>query len=114
MADEKDDLELVRGSGNAFADFGAPDASLRQFRAVLAAEIVKTLDIERLTVRDAEARTGIAAADFSRIRQVKLERFTIDRLMRILDRLNRDVKVKVSIARRSGGKTSSLPISLGV
>jgi hypothetical protein len=42
MADEKDDLELVRGSGNVFADFGAPDASLRQFRAVLAAEIVKT------------------------------------------------------------------------
>ena len=114
MADEKDDLELVRGSGNVFADFGVPDASLRQFRAVLAAEIVKTLDTERLTVRDAEARTGIAAADFSRIRQVKLDRFTIDRLMRILDRLNRDVQVKVSIARRSGGKAYSLPIALGV
>ena len=39
MADEKDDLELVRGSGNVFADFGVPDASLRQFRAVLAAEM---------------------------------------------------------------------------
>jgi predicted XRE-type DNA-binding protein len=113
MVDEKDDLELVRGSGNVFADFGAPDASLRQFRAVLAAEIIKTLDAEQLTVRDAEARTGIAAADFSRIRQVKLDRFTIDRLMRILDRLNRDVQVKVSIARRSGGKAYPLPIALG-
>ena len=100
MADETDDIELVRGSGNVFADFGAPDASLRQFRAVLAAEIVKTLDAERLTVRDAEARTGIAAADFSRIRQARLDRFTIDRLMRILDRLNRDVRVKVSVAPR--------------
>lgn len=101
MADKKDDFELVRGSGNAFADFGAPDASLRQFRAVLAAEIVKTLDAERLTVRDAEARTGIAAADFSRIRQVRLDRFTIDRLMRILDRLNRDVQVNILVARRA-------------
>ena len=101
MTDQADDLELVRGSGNVFADFGAPDASLRQFRAVLAAEIVKTLDKERLTVRDAEARTGIAAADFSRIRQVKLDRFTIDRLMRILDRLNRDVRVKISVAPRA-------------
>lgn len=101
MADYEDDFELVRGSGNVFADFDAPDASLRQFRAILAAEIVKTLDADGLTVRDAEARTGIAAADFSRIRQVKLDRFTIDRLMRILDRLNRDVRVKISVAPRA-------------
>ena len=101
MADQEDDFELVRGSGNVFADFDVPDASIRQFRAILAAEIVKTLDAERLTVRDAEARTGIAAADFSRIRQVKLDRFTIDRLMRILDRLNCDVRVKISVAPRS-------------
>ena len=101
MADQNDDFELVRGSGNVFADFEVPDASLRQLRAILAAEIIKTLDSEGLTVRDAEARTGIAAADFSRIRQVKLDRFTIDRLMRILDRLNRDVRVKISVAPRS-------------
>src|SRR3546814_10940166 len=69
--------------------------------AILAAEIVKALDTERLTVREAEARTGIAAADFSRIRQVKLDRFTIDRLMRILDRLNQDVRVKISVAPRA-------------
>ena len=109
MADEKDDLELVRGSGNVFADFGVPDASLRQFRAVLAAEIVKTLDTERLTVRDAEARTGIAAADFSRIRQVKLDRFTVDRLMRILDRLNRDVRFKISVGPRAASARRSTP-----
>ena len=103
------DLELERGSGNVFADFGVEDASVRQFRALLGARIIKTLDAERLTVREAEARTGIAAADFSRIRQVKLDRFTIDRLMRILDRLDCDVRVKVSIAQRKqpvGGATA--------
>ena len=100
MTEQKDDIELVRGSGNVFADFDVADASLRQLRAILAAEMVKTLDKEKLTVRDAQARTGIAAADFSRIRQVKLDRFTVDRLMRILDRLDRDVRVKVSVAAR--------------
>lgn len=113
MANENDDFELVRGSGNVFADFDVPDASLRQFRAILAAEIIKTLDSEGLTVRDAEARTGIAAADFSRIRQVKLDRFTIDRLMRILDRLNRDVRVKISVERRRAAK-GALASSLAV
>jgi predicted XRE-type DNA-binding protein len=112
MADQDDDFELVRGSGNVFADFDAPDASIRQFRAILAAEIVKTLDAEGLTVRDAEARTGIAAADFSRIRQVKLDRFTIDRLMRILDRLNCDVRVKISVAPRSNLAKQLLASSL--
>jgi len=113
MAEQKDDIELVRGSGNVFADFDAPDANLRQLRAILAAEIVKALDKESLTVRDAEARTGIAAADFSRIRQVKLDRFTIDRLMRILDRLNRDVQIKISVAPRgrSAGRRLSSPLA---
>jgi predicted XRE-type DNA-binding protein len=101
MTDTNEDLELVRGSGNAFADFGLPDPELEQMRCILAAEIIKTLDAEKLSVREAEKRTGVAAADFSRIRQAKLERFTIDRLMRILDRLNRDVRFSVSITPRA-------------
>lgn len=101
MAGHDDDFELVRGCGNVFADFDAPDANLRQLRAIFAAEIVKALDSEGLTVRDAEARTGIAAADFSRIGQAKLDRFTIDRLMRILDRLNREVRVTISVVPRT-------------
>ncbi|WP_230281035.1 helix-turn-helix domain-containing protein [Croceicoccus sp. Ery15] len=112
MTDKTDDIELVRGSGNVFADFDAPDAGLRQLRATLAAEVIKTLDKERLTVRDAEARTGIAAADFSRIRQAKLDRFTVDRLMRILDRLNRDVRVRISVAPRAASGKRSGPSHL--
>ena len=100
MSADDDNIELVRGSGNVFADFGVEDADLRQVRATLAAEIIKTLDVEQLSVREAEKRTGFSAADFSRIRQVKLERFTVDRLMRILDRLDRTVRVSVSVAQR--------------
>ncbi|WP_366093375.1 XRE family transcriptional regulator [Ferrovibrio sp.] len=38
----------------------------------------------------------VAAADFSRIRGAKLDRFTVDRLMTILHRLGREVEVCVS------------------
>lgn len=96
-----DDFELVRGSGNLFADLGMPNAEMEQLRAILAASIIKTLDAEKLTVRAAEAKTGIAAADFSRIRNVKLGRFTIDRLMTILDRLGCEVQVDVSVVKRA-------------
>jgi predicted XRE-type DNA-binding protein len=74
-----------------------PDAD--QFKAILASEIIKALDRERLTVRQANARTGIAAADFSRIRNADLGRFTVDRLMAILNRLGSRIEVKVRVRR---------------
>ncbi len=94
-------LELVRGSGNVFADFGYPNADAEQLKALLAAQIIGILDDRALTVRKAEDMTGIAAADFSRIRKTKLDRFTIDRLMTILNRLDQDVDVQITVRPRS-------------
>lgn len=82
-------LELVRGSGNVFRDLGRENGDLEQLKALLAAEVIKVLHRDRLTVRAAHARTGFAAADFSRIRNADLARFTADRLMSILNRLPR-------------------------
>jgi predicted XRE-type DNA-binding protein len=90
-------LELARGSGNVFRDLGYENADAEQFKAILAAEIIKALDREHLTVRAAHSRTGIAAADFSRIRNADLRRFTLDRLMSILNRLGSRVEVKVRV-----------------
>ena len=95
MKDEK--IELVRGSGNVFRDFGHSSPDVAQLKAILAAEILKKLDREKLTVRAAHSLTGIAAADFSRIRNADLGRFTIDRLVSILNRLGSRVEVKVSV-----------------
>jgi len=94
---KKSKLQLVRGSGNVFRDLGHPDADTQQFKAILAAEIIRALDRERLTVRAAHARTGIAAADFSRIRNANLGRFTADRLIAIINRLGSRVDIKVRV-----------------
>ena len=98
---KKERIELVHGSGNAFADFGFPNAPAEQLKALLAAKIIGVLEKRELTVRDASMCTGIAAADFSRIRRAKLERFTIDRLMTVLSRLDQEVKVSVTIRQRA-------------
>jgi predicted XRE-type DNA-binding protein len=92
-----EEFELVRGSGNVFHDFGVSNADAEQLRSILAARIIKTLDERKLTVREAESLTGIATADFSRIRRANLRRFTIDRLITILNRLNRQVEVTVVV-----------------
>jgi predicted XRE-type DNA-binding protein len=79
---------LLRGSGNVFRDFGMPNADLEQARAILAAKIIGVLDDCKLSVRAAEKLTGIAASEFSRIRSVKLGRFTLDRMITILGKLD--------------------------
>jgi len=89
----KDDMELVRGSGNVFRDFGDPNAELEQARAWLAAKIIEVLDDRKLNMRAAEEATGIAASEFPRIRNVRLERFTIDRMITILGKLDQEVRV---------------------
>ena len=96
---KREQLEVICGSGNVFRDLGRPDADAAQFKAILAAEIIKVLDRERLTVRAAHVRTGIAAADFSRIRNADLGRFTVDRLMSVLNRLGARVEVKIKVRR---------------
>lgn len=97
-----DGMELVHGSGNVFRDLGLPNPELEQLRAILAARIIGVLDDRGLTVRKAGEITGIAAADFSRIRRANLGRFTIDRLMTILDRLGQEVDVTVRVRPRAG------------
>jgi predicted XRE-type DNA-binding protein len=96
---KKEMLKVVRGSRNVFRDLGHKNADAQQFKAILAAEIIKALDRDGLTLRAAHDRTGIAAADFSRIRNADLGRFTVDRLMSIINRLGSRVEVKVRVRR---------------
>jgi predicted XRE-type DNA-binding protein len=62
-----------------------------------AAKIIGVLDEQKLTVRAAQKLTGVVAADFSRIRNANLGRFTIDRLMTILSGLGQAVDVSIDV-----------------
>lgn len=100
----KDDLELVRGSGNVFRDFDQPDADIQQAKAILAARIIAALDDNEISVRKAHELTGFAAADFSRVRQARLDRFTLERLISMLVKLNGDVEVSIEVKPRQHGQ----------
>ena len=95
----KEKLDVVRGSDNVFRDLGHQSADVGQFKAILAAEIIKVLDRDELSVRAAHSLTGVAAADYSRIRNADLGRFTVDRLMSIINRLGSRVDVKIKVRR---------------
>ena len=98
---------IVRGSGNVHRDFDYPDADVRQAKAIMGAQIIKILDKEALSTRQAEAKTGISHSEFSRIRQAKFVRFTIDRLMTILCRLGQRVEISVDVHPRRKHKSAA-------
>lgn len=50
---KRERLELARRSGNVFRDLGREHADIEQLKALLAAEIIKALDRDELTVRGA-------------------------------------------------------------
>ena len=86
---KKDGLELVRGSGNVYRDLGRPNAGFEQARAITAAKIVRIIDQRKLSTRDAEKLTGVFYSQLSRIRNAQLGRFTLDRMIAILGKLDK-------------------------
>lgn len=84
-----------------------PANSTDVIKSELASQIVDLLDRRSLTVRSAGVLTSTAAADFSRIRQGKLARFTVDRLIAILTRLDTSVEVSVQVSQRSAKRRAS-------
>jgi predicted XRE-type DNA-binding protein len=98
--------EFVRGSGNVYADLGTADAGLAQARAIVAARIISVLDRRGLSTREAEKLTGVSHSEFSRIRNTELRRFTLDRLILLLGKLEPGVEISVSV--KSPGTAASM------
>lgn len=99
-----DELELVRGSDNPFRDVGLPDPDTKLMKADLAALILRVLRERRLNGAEAARLAGVQEADISRVRNADLGRFTIDRLVRILNRLDRRIEVAVAVRPRESAR----------
>ena len=106
---KKGQLELVRGSGNIYRDFDLPDADVRQLKAILAAEIIKTLDKKGLSVRKAQSLTGIDDGDFSRVRNADFRRISVERLMTMINGLGSRVEVAVTLRRAEARHAAPAP-----
>ncbi|HZP19941.1 MAG TPA: XRE family transcriptional regulator [Bauldia sp.] len=90
-----DVLEAAKAAGN-LRDLGTVGATATvALKQLIAARIGRLLRERHLTVRGAEKATGFAAADFSRIGQGKLGRFTVDRLMAILGKLDPAIEMSI-------------------
>ena len=82
-------------SGNVFADLELPNPDNFLAKAELAAKIIREIDRQRLTQNQAAGILGIDQPKVSALKQGKLSGFSIERLMRFLLLLGRDIEITV-------------------
>jgi predicted XRE-type DNA-binding protein len=87
--------EFTPSSGNVFADLKLPHADDLLAKAELAAKIIAEIRHRRLTQAQAAEILGIDQPKISALKQGKLFGFSIERLMRFLLLLGRDIEITV-------------------
>lgn len=92
---------ITRGSGNVFADLGLADAEELQTKLRLAYALNTIIAALRLTQREAAARLGLNQPKVSALRNYKLEGYSVERLMTLLNALDRDVEIVIRKKPRS-------------
>ena len=97
-------VKIERGSGNVFADLGRPDADVQLLKAELVTRIDDIIRRRRLTQTQAAELLGLSQSDVSRLLRGNFREYSVERLLRLLLALGRDVEIVVrkTSSRRRG------------
>ena len=91
-------ITYMEGSDNIFRDLGFPEAEAVNLlaRSELMMAIEKTIKERNLTQTEAAKLLGVGQPRLSDLYNGKIERFTIDMLMKWLAKLGKQVTIKVA------------------
>jgi predicted XRE-type DNA-binding protein len=93
--------EHTASNGNVFADLGLPRADELQAKAALASQIASIVGHRHLTQAETARILGTGQPKVSELLTGRLDGFSIERLIRYLNALGRDVQIVVSPKPRS-------------
>jgi len=96
MSTPKNDIAHEKGSGNVFKDLGLEDSDELFTRSKIGFFVFKVLEEKQLKQRDIAALLGIAQSDVSHLMNGHFSRFTTDKLLSFLKRLDQKVVIQVS------------------
>jgi predicted XRE-type DNA-binding protein len=89
-------IEVYEGSGNVYADLGLEDADELFIRSQIGFLVFMILKDRQLKQREIARVLGIAQPDVSHLMNGHFSRFTTDKLLDFLKRLNQKVTIQVS------------------
>jgi predicted XRE-type DNA-binding protein len=91
----KKKIEFEEGSGNVFADLGLKESDELFMRAQVGFCVYKIVTGKKLKQREIAAVLGIAQSDVSHLMNGHYSRFTTDKLLDFLKRLDRKVTIRI-------------------
>lgn len=101
------ETKIERGSGNVYADLGRPDADAQLLKAELVSRIDEIIRQGRLTQVQAAELLGLSQPDVSRLLRGQFRDYSVERLLRLLMALGRDVDIVIRTPkRRRAGRLS--------
>ncbi|MCY3625865.1 MAG: helix-turn-helix transcriptional regulator [Candidatus Dadabacteria bacterium] len=87
--------KVERGSGNVFADLGHPEAEVHLLKAELVTRIDEIIRRRKLKQVDAAKLLGLSQPDVSRLLRGNFRDYSVERLLRLLTVLGRDVEIVI-------------------
>ena len=83
-------------SGNLFTDLGLDDADALSTRTALGIQVMKTIRDKDLSQKEAGKLLGLKQPDVSAVMRAKFSRFSQERLIGFLNKLEQKVTIHVS------------------
>lgn len=102
MKNEKREIQFEKSSGNVFADLEIKNAEELQARAMIGSHIIRLLKEKHMKQRDLAELLGVKQAEISHLLNGHFSRFTTDKLLDFLKRM--DQKVTIQISPRKNGE----------
>ncbi len=89
------DEAAFEGNANVFVDLGLPNPDERSIKARLASKIFDGIEAHGWMQSQAATELGLSQADVSRITRGVLKNYSVDRLMRLLGKLDYSVSIYI-------------------
>ena len=89
------DSVVERGSGNVFADLDLPDADAHRLKAEIVGRIDTIVRQRGITQTEAARLLGLSQPDVSRLLRGDFRDYSLERLLRLLARLGRDIDIVI-------------------
>lgn len=89
-------IKFENSSGNVFDDLGLENAEELQARSLVGFHVVELLKKQDMKQREIAKLLGIKQAEVSHLLNGHFSRFTVDKLLDFLKRMNQKVTIKIS------------------
>lgn len=96
MIKDKMDIEFEKSSGNVFADLEVENAEELQARAMIGYHVIQLLKDKNMKQRELAGLLGVKQAEISHLLNGHFSRFTTDKLLDFLKRMNQKVTIQIS------------------